>query len=198
MPTPENTFDDSMFDDIKPGIRAHPHLKHEPAFDEKDLDISNLQIIGFEEDKGVKKKGTAVNKASKIKPTQDIVTKLGKRQQEWIDELRKTKVEQIKGFMATTKGCDPLGILCRLHPTKAPEKVNADGISVFDNNMYFVPFKVQQHLAMRTASGGKYPVDFKKVDKLSSVAMMNDHDMTFSEIADILENNPNDYFKKSV
>lgn len=100
---------------------------------------------------------------------------LGPKQREWLAALRSGQYKQTKGQLSRENSFCCLGVLCVISGEPW-------------NTYYFPPESIAKSFGLRCENPGPIGRD---------CGSLNDDGKTFAEIADILEANPQDYFKES-
>ena len=104
----------------------------------------------------------------------------------WVAALRSGEFEQAKGALKDATGYCCLGVACELYRRET-------GCGEWSNENWFLEkkghlhFKVRKWLGLRTEFG-----DFGQ----RALTVLNDDGATFSEIADIIESDPDGLFIK--
>lgn len=115
----------------------------------------------------------------------------------WIEALRSGKYQQTKGALKNTEGFCCLGVACELSGLGRWEKdgawtyyvVDEEGFSP-DRREDYLPYAVRKWLGLYT-SEGEYDSDFGR----TNLTKANDDDgLTFEQIADLIESNPDGLF----
>ena len=111
----------------------------------------------------------------------------------WIDTLKTTDKKQGRVYLhhakADTWCC--LGIACDLFVPQSERKLDEEtGAEEFDGKDVRLPSKVQDLLGLHSMFGDSVQGD------LRAISAYNDSGMSFREIADLLERNPECYFVK--
>jgi hypothetical protein len=112
---------------------------------------------------------------------------LGPNQKKWIAALRSGEYEQGTVWLCKQDKYCCLGVGCEL--LNIPHNF-VDEIKSYGGRTQLAPEELVEQLALRGPSGKP------KDDSLSLVAL-NDRGKSFEEIADIIEKNPENYFKES-
>jgi hypothetical protein len=117
-------------------------------------------------------------------------TKLNPNAQKWVEALRSGKYQQTKGYLNRGGGFCCLGVACELAIEEgvAIEKEPSIDYCRYDQSSAFPPEGVRKWLGLTTREakflGGK-----------KSLAIENDSGVTFSDIADIIESQPDGLFE---
>ena len=121
---------------------------------------------------------------------------LTKNQKLWIEALRSGKYEQAVGVLESTSGgfcC--LGVACKVAEEHGV-KVIYDELGTIDGNHLDYQRAVQEWLGLINVDG--FPsIDgspFNLAARYAALTAMNDNGVSFEEIADIIEANPEVYF----
>jgi len=104
----------------------------------------------------------------------------------WVKALRSGKYEQAKGVLHNGTGYCCLGVLCVV-AGMTPER-DEDEEFRFDGNRACAPEIATRFVGLRTNNGGYKYGDHALTEK-------NDAGMTFNEIADLIESEPDGLFK---
>lgn len=105
----------------------------------------------------------------------------------WLEALRSGKYNQTKQFLKTNTGFCCLGVLCDLY---SKENTDSDwqwddhyGEYNFDGQVFGLP-----EIVMDWAGLLEYIPEVIYKNKQTTVAHMNDNDISFREIANVIEN----------
>ena len=117
---------------------------------------------------------------------------LGPNQKKWINALRSGKFEQGRGYLNLFGKFCCLGIACEIFKDKTTAVGRAKtGPVLYNGREQLAPTYVMQSLCLYDRSGGDC------VDYGNALAKMNDEGMSFPTIADLLENEPQRFFKEA-
>lgn len=126
------------------------------------------------------------------------MTKLGPNQIKWIEALESGNYKQDKSFLCRTSSDDGnkyyccLGVACELFLGEGIVD-EYDFSYSWQEEERFAPPKIIDILALRSRSG--VALDVYKFEKL--IALNDDFNKSFKEIAQILRENPEQYFMES-
>ena len=121
-------------------------------------------------------------------------------QKDWIAALRSGNYIQAKGYLQTTYGFCCLGVgAIRAKNAGRSVRVSPLGYHLLIGDSLSDQPKVKEYLGLRMDTGDACKsYMFRGEDLNSSLAYLNDDmDATFSEIADVLEQNPEAFFECS-
>jgi hypothetical protein len=118
-------------------------------------------------------------------------------QQQWITALRSGKYTQGKGCLHNTDGFCCLGVAAKefltddVVVTEITNECEEDYIRwSYDAEPEMAPDHVMKALGLYDSNGSS-----RTNDDLMMLTHLNDDDSTFEQIADIIEANPQDYFR---
>jgi hypothetical protein len=119
-------------------------------------------------------------------------------QQQWITALRSGKYTQGKGCLHNTEGFCCLGVAAKEFLTddvvvaEVTDKYDIDYASwSYDTEDEMAPDHVMKALGLYDSNGSS-----RTNDDLMMLTHLNDEGSTFEDIADIIEANPQDYFRE--
>jgi hypothetical protein len=112
---------------------------------------------------------------------------LNENAKKWVAALRSGEYKQAQSQLKTEIGHCCLGVACELAK-------QAGVISDYKSSEWFLPVTVRNWLGLAT-HGGTYQ-ESEDTDLDMSLARKNDRGATFSEIADIIESEPEGLFSK--
>ena len=115
-----------------------------------------------------------------------------KYQQAWVDALRYGKYKQGKGFLKQ-----------KLDNEKISKRLPKNTVVSFDSLFQTVPLSITKKVHLRSCTGkpinGFVPLRNSDLWENSTLTTMNDNtDITFKELADEIENNPDAFFINSL
>jgi len=106
----------------------------------------------------------------------------------WVEALRSGEYEQGKDCLSNGDEFCCLGVACDLYSkyNKPILFILENGVKSYDGDTVFLPFVVQDWLGLKSHSG--------VFSNANSLAQMNDGGLTFKEIADMIESEPEGLF----
>lgn len=129
--------------------------------------------------------------------------KLGKIQKAWVDSLKKHPERQTtlilgKGNLRNYKACclgEALIVLCRIKKKRIPFK--KDGLLCSGKHEDALVGNYEK-IGLRSSLGGLLKPVVQKSKNWVNLSEMNDNGWTWPQIADYIEKNPENVFKRSV
>lgn len=110
----------------------------------------------------------------------------------WVEALRSGRFQQAKNRLATKDGFCCLGVACEVaieNGVKLNKTVVSTGRILYDYNEMLLPDSVREWLDLSTCGS-----DYKAVGINKQLSADNDSGKTFTEIADIIESEPEGLF----
>ena len=112
----------------------------------------------------------------------------------WVEALRSGEYEQGRKVLCMKNEFCCLGVACDLFVKSRPNvirvKVDDDGITTYGHSRFYMPKSVQEWLGLNSDTGKFFPGDAGTV----YLSNLNDGGITFAEIADIIESEPEGLF----
>ncbi len=109
---------------------------------------------------------------------------LGPNQKLWVAALRSGNFAQHKGILCSLNGYCCLGVACEIVGTPKEER---GSFSTFEGEDAFAPNSVVEKFKLRSYAGDP-------LNAGNSLASLNDSGSTFSQIADLIESDPLNWF----
>lgn len=122
---------------------------------------------------------------------------LGPLQKKWLKELRSGKHKQARNKLYDGKGYCCLGVLCG--PVEGIKPVQIDDTWNFNGETFNLPKNIIEKYGFHDVGGDAIiPHYSESTDDIDLVSLNDAAKKTFGQIAQMIENNPQRYFKKAV
>lgn len=129
----------------------------------------------------------------------ELIPGLGPLQTKWVLELESDKHKQGEGNLRDGDAYCCLGVACEFVLGIKPEKAlhpQEDTLYAFEGCTIYMPATGVKQLGLSSIFGNPYTK--ANTNNKYALAALNDHGKTFKEIAQILRDNPKDYFKEEL
>lgn len=120
----------------------------------------------------------------------EIKQKLGPIQKKWVKALRSGKYKQTNGKLRDERGFCCLGVACEVVGMKAQK--NRHGEYLYGKQFGITPETARRAIKLRNSNGTPCSGDVS----FSLTELNDEKGYSFSQIADVLEQSPEAYFRK--
>ena len=114
----------------------------------------------------------------------------------WLDDLRKPENQQLQGreFLCKNEKYCCLGRLCEialLNGLTLDKRIRDNSRVDYDDAYGFIPYAVQEWIGLKSTNG-----DLCTDEKYETLTILNDKGLTFTQMADVIEQNKDKLFYK--